>query len=76
MCSGSPDCGRVWVWDDGWERDAPISDALHQPGGDGDVILQVLLPVLSCPLLHMNGDELDRVDIASHSEFSSRLSHF
>ena len=69
-------CGWVWVWDDGWERNAPIINPLCQPAGDGNVVLEVVGPLLGGPLFHMSRDAVEREDVDSHSEFASWIGHF
>ena len=46
-------CGLVWIWDYGWEWNAPIINPLCQPARDGNVVLEVVCPLLGGPLLHM-----------------------
>ena len=43
---------------------------------DGNVVLEVVGPLLGGSLLHMSRDAVEREDVDSHSKFSSRLRHF
>lgn len=51
---------RVWEKDHGGELDAPVVDALSQPAGNRDAIVEIASRLLGRRLLYMSRDALKR----------------
>ena len=69
-------CGWEWVRHNGGERDAPPLNDLRQTAGVGNVILEIVRPLLGRHLLDVSRDAVEREDVDPHSEFSSWICHF